>query len=179
MKPHTRLVLTLLLTAGSLVACGKQGPPVAPELRLPAGPTGLHGAVDEQTIVVSWTGPTTRVDGSRLRTVALYKLYRREEADGGPPKSAMLSSGRIVGYDQIALVRMEAPAPAIVQGQSVTWVDRRTLSLGRRYVYVVTAEDTIGRTSAPSGRLVVPFLAAPRPPRGLRAEAGDRRVSLR
>jgi fibronectin type 3 domain-containing protein len=177
-KPHTRLVLTLLLTAGALVACGKQGPPVAPELRLPAGPTGLHGAVDEQTIVVSWTGPATRVDGSRLRTVALYKLYRREEANGGPPKSAMLSGGHIVGYDEIALVRMEAPAPAVVQGQSITWVDQRALSLGRRYVYVVTAEDAIGRSSAPSDRLIVPFLAAPRPPAAVRAEPGDRRVTL-
>jgi len=177
-KLHTRLFLTLLMTAGALVACGKRGPPVAPEFRLPAGPTGLHGAVDDQTIVVSWIGPTTRVDNSRLRTVAFYKLYRREEADGGPPKAAMLSGGRIVGYDEIALVRMEAPAPAVVQGRAITWVDQRALSLGRRYDYVVTAEDEIGRSSAPSDRLMVPFLAAPRPPTGVRAEPGDRRVSL-
>ena len=178
MSARARGTLLLLLAAGALVACGKSGPPVAPELRVPTGPTSLHGAVDEQSIVVGWTGPGQRMDGSRLRVVALYKLYRREETDAGPPKSAMLSSGRVVGYDEIAVIRPDNPAPASVRGTSVTWVDRRALSVGRRYVYVVTAEDTLGRSSGPSERLVVPYLAAPRAPRGLSARPGDRRVSL-
>jgi fibronectin type 3 domain-containing protein/predicted small lipoprotein YifL len=173
-----RGTLLLLLAASALVACGKKGPPVAPELRVPADPAGLRGAVDEQSIVVSWTGPGTRVDGSRLRSIALYKLYRREEADGGAPKAAMLSSGRVVGYDELAVIRTDRPAPASVQGTAVTWVDRHALSIGRRYVYVVTAEDTLGRTSGPSERLVVPYLAAPKAPLALRASPGDRRVGL-
>lgn len=178
MRAGTRGALLLLLAAGALVACGKKGPPVAPELRVPTGPTGLHGAVDEQSVVVGWTGPDTRVDGSRLRAIALYKLYRREEANGGEPKSAMLSSGRVVGYDEIATIRPDSPPPASVQGSSVTWVDRRALAIGRRYVYVVTAEDALGRSSGPSERLVVPYLAAPKAPRALRAAPGDRRISL-
>ena len=178
MRAGARGALLLLLVAAALVACGKKGPPVAPELRVPMGPAGLRGAVDEQSIVVSWTGPGVRVDGSRLRSVALYRLYRREEAPNGPPRSAMLSSGRIVGYDEIAAIRPEAPAPAAVQGTSVTWVDQRALAFGRRYVYVVTAEDALGRTSGPSPRLIVPYLAAPKAPGGLGASPGDRRVSL-
>ena len=178
MRASARGALLLLLAASALVACGKKGPPIAPELRVPAGPTGLHGAVDEQSVVVGWTGPGTRVDGSRLRAIALYKLYRREEADGGEPKSAMLSSGRVVGYDEIATIRPDSPAPASVQGSAVTWVDRRALAVGRRYVYVVTAEDTLGRSSGPSERLVVPYLAAPKAPRALGAAPGDRRISL-
>jgi predicted small lipoprotein YifL len=177
-RASARGALLLLLAASALVACGKKGPPIAPELRVPAGPTGLHGAVDEQSVVVGWTGPGTRVDGSRLRAIALYKLYRREEADGGEPKSAMLSSGRVVGYDEIATIRPDSPAPASVEGSAVTWVDRRALAVGRRYVYVVTAEDTLGRSSGPSERLVVPYLAAPKAPRALGAAPGDRRISL-
>ena len=178
MRAGARGALLLLLAASALVACGKKGPPVAPEVRVPTGPTGLHGAVDEQSIVVGWTGPGHRVDGSRLRAISLYKLYRREEADGGEPKSAMLSSGRVVGYDEIATIRTESPAPATVQGTSVTWVDRRTLAVGRRYVYVVTAEDALGRSSGPSARLVIPYLAAPKAPRALSAAPGDRRINL-
>jgi fibronectin type 3 domain-containing protein len=90
----------------------------------------------------------------------------------------MLSQGRVVGYDEIATIRTESPAPATIHGASVTWVDRRALSVGRRYVYVVTAEDTLGRSSGPSERLVVPYLSAPKAPRALRAAPGDRRVSL-
>ncbi len=178
MRAGARGALLLLLAASALVACGKKGPPVAPEYRVPLGPSGLHGAVDEQSVVVSWTGPDTRVDGTRLRAIALYKLYRREEANGGEPKSAMLSSGRVVGYDEIATIRTDDPAPATVQGTSVTWVDRRALAVGRRYIYVVTAEDTLGRSSAPSERLVVPYLAAPKAPRALSAAPGDRRIGL-
>lgn len=179
MSPATRRrLLALALAVGALAACGKKGPPVAPEIRVPTVPGALRGAVDEQSIVVSWSAPGTRVDGSRLRRIALYHLYRREEADSGPAKSAMLSSGRIVGYDEVATIRPEAPAPATVQGGTVTWVDRRALSMGRRYVYVVTAEDELGRASGPSTRLIVPFLAAPPAPRGLTATPGDRRVTL-
>jgi fibronectin type 3 domain-containing protein len=57
-------------------------------------------------------------------------------------------------------------------------VDRRGLAPGRRYVYVVTATDAQGRISAPSERLAVPYLAAPRAPRDLRATPGDRRITL-
>ena len=179
MRPATRRrLLALCLAVGALAACGKKGPPVAPEIRVPTTAGALRGAVDEQSIVVSWNAPGTRLDGSRLRAIALYRLYRREETDSGPAKSAMLSSGRIVGYDEVATIRPEAPAPATVQGGSVTWVDRRALSMGRRYVYVVTAEDDLGRTSGPSERLIVPFLAAPPAPRGLAATPGDRSVTL-
>jgi hypothetical protein len=177
-RAAARGALLLVLAAGALVGCGKKGPPVAPELRVPMGPEGLYGTVDQQSIVVSWTGPGQRADGSRLRTVSVYKLHRREEAPNGPPRSAMLSSGRVVGYDEIAVIRTADPAPASVQGTSVTWVDRRALAFGRRYVYVVTAEDELGRSSAPSERLVVPYVAAPRAPRGLSAAPGDGRVTL-
>jgi fibronectin type 3 domain-containing protein/predicted small lipoprotein YifL len=177
-RAGARGALLLLLAAGALVACGKKGPPVAPELRVPAGPTGLRGAVDEQAIVVSWTGPGERMDGSRLRAISVYKLHRREEVPNGPPRSAMLSSGRVVGYDQIAAIRPDDPAPATVQGTAVTWVDRQALSFGRRYVYVVTAEDALGRSSAPSERLLVPYVAVPQAPGALRAAPGDGQVTL-
>jgi fibronectin type 3 domain-containing protein len=173
-----RRLLALGLAALALAACGKKGPPVAPEVRLPVTPGAVRGAIDERAIVVSWTAPATRMDGSRLRRIALYHVYRREEEDGGRPKAAMLSSGRVVGYDEVATIRTDAPAPATMQGSSVTWVDHRALGPGRRYVYVVTAEDELGRSSAPSERLIVPFLAAPKAPRDLTAQAGNRRVTL-
>ena len=179
MRSSAARLLVLLLAVGALAACGRKGPPIAPELRLPAAPANLRAAVDERSVVLTWTVTTRRMDNSRLRTVEVYKLYRREEApDAGQPKAAMLSSGRVVGYERIATVETEAPAPAQIQGPTVTWVDRQGLSVGRRYVYVVTAEDERGRSSAPSARLVVPLLPAPRPPSALRATPGDRQVSL-
>ena len=161
-----RWLVVLALAGVILVACGKQGPPVAPELRLPRSASALHAHIDEEAVVVGWTIPRTRADGSALRDLSSVRLYRREEDDGAPAKAAMLSAGRIVGYDEIAVVRLDSPAPAIVRGDAMEWVDRRGLAPGRRYVYVVTATDAQGRISAPSERLAVPYLAAPRPPKG-------------
>lgn len=167
-----------LLVALTLVGCGKTGPPVAPERRLPVAVSDLSGVIEGQALVLAWTGPGTRVDGSRLKDLTLFRIYRREEAGDGEPKSAILSWGKVVGYDELATIRLASPAPAVVEGSRVTWTDPAKLAVGHRYVYVVTAVDSIGRSSAPSARLVVRFLAAPRPPEGLTAKAGEGQVRL-
>ncbi len=178
MSRSRRRLPGLALLALVLVACGKKGPPVAPELRLPAPPAGLRVSIDHDSILVSWTNPGSRVDGTPLKDLTEVKLYRREDSDGGPLKPAMLSAGRVVGYDQIATIRLDAPAPATVQGTGVQWVDRQGLVLGHRYVYVLTAIDALGRSSPPSERRPVTFLAAPMPPRDVEAAAGNRQVTV-
>lgn len=178
MSVRRRAALALLLLGLSLTACGKKGPPVAPERRLPVAPSGLQGAVDENSIVLTWTNPTARVDNSRLRDLTTVRVHRREEADGAPLKAAMLSGDRVVGYDEQAVIRLNAPAAAEIQGGRARWVDGKGLTRGRQYVYVVTAEDSLGRSSPPSERLAVTFLAAPKAPQGVVAVAGDGQVRL-
>ena len=173
-----RLALVALVAVGA-TACGRKGPPVAPERRIPAAAAGLQAIVEDRSIVVTWNNPTSRLDGTPLRDITTLTLYRREDADGGPLKPAMLSEGQMVGYERIVSFRLDAPAPAVVRGGAVEWVDRQKLTFGRRYVYVVTAADSRGRASAPSERLAVVFLPAPRAPRNLAAESGDRQVRLR
>ncbi len=168
------LLLVLLGDGG----CGKKGPPVAPELRLPAAPSALSASVEADSIVVSWATPRTRVDGTSLRDVALLKLYRRVEAPGETPRSAMVSRGAVVGWDELAQIKPDAPAPAVVTGNTVRWVDRKTLRFDARYVYVVTAIDSTGRSSAPSARVPVVYLAAPQPPQALAATPGEHEVRL-
>jgi hypothetical protein len=171
-------LLALGLAALALGACGKKGPPVAPELRLPVPAAMLQAIIEDGAISVGWTNPRSRADGSALRDLAVVTLYRREDTEGAPLKPALLEGARVVGYDEIAAIRLAAPAPAVVDDGHVRWVDRRGLVPGRRYVYVVTATDATGRTSAPSERLAVPFLAPPDPPRDVRVTPGDGRVTL-
>lgn len=176
-RPGRRLA-TLALLGLALVACGKKGPPVAPELRLPVAPGGLQASIDENSILLTWTNPGRRFDGTPLKDLTEVKLYRREDGDGGPLKPAMLSAGQVVGYDALATIRLDSPAPATIQGGTVQWVDRQRLVLGHRYVYVLTATDSLGRSSPPSERRPITFLAAPKPPAGVEARAGSRQVTL-
>ncbi|MCI0549066.1 MAG: fibronectin type III domain-containing protein, partial [Candidatus Rokubacteria bacterium] len=168
----------LILVAVVAAGCGKKGPPVAPERRVPAAVADLSAVVEGSAVILTWSNPATRADGSRMRDLTTLRIYRREDAGDGEPKPALLSWGKVVGYDEMAAIRLAEPAPAKVEGPRVTWVDREKLTLGRRYVYVVAAVDSTGRSSPPSARLAVPFLAAPRPPAGLTASAGEGQVRL-
>ncbi|HXJ81887.1 MAG TPA: fibronectin type III domain-containing protein [Candidatus Methylomirabilis sp.] len=165
--------------AGLVVAaCGKKGPPIAPERRLPVPPTGIQTSIDADSILVSWTNPDHRIDGSSLKDLKEVKLFRHQQEIEGPLKPAILSRGRVVGYEQIATIRVDAPEPATVVGTRVQWVDRLGLEPDHRYVYVLTAIDADGRSSPPSERRPVMFLAAPMPPSDMQAAAGNRQVML-
>ena len=171
----------LAMAALALVGCGKKGPIVPPERRLPLSAAEMSATVEDRAIVVKWANPRNRVDTTRLRDLAVVRLFRREEAPGAEPKPAMLSGDRVVGYEQIARILLDAAPPSGVQlgGGAVAVTDDKGLSFGRRYVYVATAEDSSGRSSAPSPPTGVTFLAAPTPPPGLSAQAGDKQARLR
>lgn len=134
--------------------------------------------VEGNALVLTWTNPGTRADGTRMKDLVTIRIYRREDAGDGEPKPALLSWGKVVGYDEIAVIRLADPAPAKVDGPRVAWTDREKLAWGRRYVYVLTAVDSRGRSSAPSPRLAVGFLAAPRPPERLTAAPGEGQARL-
>jgi predicted small lipoprotein YifL len=171
----------LAMAVLALAGCGKKGAIVPPERRLPTPPSDMRATIDDRVITVQFVAPRTRVDNSRLRDLTLMRLFRREEAPDGAPKPAMRSGERVVGYQEIARIELGAAPPPNVQvsGDAVVVRDEKGLSLGKRYAYAATAEDTSGRISAPSAPLAVTFLAAPTSPPGLVAQAGDKQVSLR
>jgi predicted small lipoprotein YifL len=166
---------------GALVAltgCGRKGPPVAPERRLPMAPSDLAATVGPGEIALGWRNPRTRVDRSRLRDLSVVRLYRVADSGQGDPKPAIRAGDEVVGYSEVAAIDLERPAPAVVERDHVRIVDREGLTDGRRYTYVVTASDSQGRTSAPSNRLSVVFVTAPRPPGRITGQAGDGAVEL-
>ena len=162
-----------------LAACGRVGPPVAPQLREPQPATQLTAVAGEGLIELSWINPTRRVDNSVIRDLVLVRVFRAEDSGSGEAKSALRSRGQIAGYDEIATVRLAAPAPATVDGSRVVLPDRQGLAYGRRYTYVLLVEDGQGRLSPPSARLSVMYIAPPAPPEHVEATAGEGEVQLR
>lgn len=174
----TRWAFTVLI-ALVVAACGKSGPPVAPEVRAPSPVSDLHGVVEDGAIVLTWTNPQRRVDQARVRDLTEARVYRTEDEGAAPPKPALLVDGRIAGYQPLAAVTLGPTASGGVQGRAVRFVDRDGLRFGRRYTYVVIAEDGQRRVSAPSNRMSVTFIAPPEAPAAPTAEAGEGEVRVR
>ena len=147
----------------TLVACGKKGPARRSGARLPLPASALHAHIDEEAVVVGWTIPRTRADGSALRDLSSVRLYRREEEDGRRPRRRCCPRVASSATTRSPSYASTPPRPPSCGAIAMEWVDRRGLAPGRRYVYVVTATDAQGRISAPSERLPIPYLAAPRP----------------
>ena len=169
------MALAIVLT---LVGCGRPGPPVPPERVSPLPAADLSAVVLDRAIEVGWTLPSRRADSARLRDLVAVHVFRAEDDGSGDPKPALVAKGRVAGYAEVATVRMVDPAPAVISGSRVTLVDRAGMSPGRRYTYVVLAEDARGHVSPPSPRLSVVLIAPPVAPADLRAIPGDREVRL-
>jgi hypothetical protein len=159
-----------------LAACGKVGPPVAPELRAPAVVAELAAMARTDGVELRWTNPVRRVDGSRLPDLTAVRIFRTDDTGVGDPRPAIVSHGRVNGYTEIGTIRLEPPTRG--QERRMTLVDRRDLAFGHRYTYVVLAEDSVNRLGPPSRRVSVRFLAPPEAPQRFVAEAGKGEVLL-
>ena len=171
--------LLVLMAALAVASCGKTGPPVAPDVKVPGAIADLRGVVEDGAVALTWTNPQRRADSARLRDLSEVRLYRSEDEGVMPPKPALLVERKIAGYREIAVIDLVSPAPAVVQGHTVRLVDREGLRFGRRYTYVVVSEDSRGRVSAPSNRFPIVFIAPPDAPVTPTAAAGDGEVRVR
>jgi hypothetical protein len=172
------LMLVAALVVAALGACGRKGPPVEPERRVPQPVADLRGLVREGGIELAWSLPRRRIDNSRLTDLGVARVFRADDAGQGDPKPALLKVDRVAGYAEVGTVRLAEPPSPLVQNGRIVFADRRNLAVGRRYTYVVLTADAEGRISPPSARFTLTFVAAPQPPGDLRAEPGEQQVRL-
>jgi hypothetical protein len=171
-------VLAAALAVLALDACGRRGNPLPPEVRVPQAVNDLTAVEREGGIEVAWTVPSRRVDNSRILEPGIARLYRVDDSGAGDPRPAMLHNDRVAGYTEIATFRLKDPPSSYLRGNRIAYVDRRNLVYGRRYTYVVTTADAQGRTSPPSARVSITYIAPPEAPQALRAEAADHAARL-
>src|SRR5262249_58104978 len=153
--------------------------PVPPETRRRQTVNDLTVVAREGGVEVSWTVARRRTDNSRSVEPGFARLYRADDAGPGEPRAAMLRDDRVAGYSEVGTFPLQEPPSSYLRGGRITYVDHRGLVYGRRYTYVATTTDAQGRTSPPSARVSITFIAPPEPPRALRAEPGDRAARLR
>ncbi len=153
------------LTVFLLVGCGRKGAPVVPVLIEPSPPADLQAQVQRQVVVLTWTRPTTNVDGTALKSLAAFRISRSQQA---PQVSA---------FSAIATVKADKPENAVVSGNRYAFTDASVV-VGAKYGYQIESVSRRGIVGPPSEEataLVTVEIAAPS---GLRAEPGERTIRL-
>ena len=76
-------VLALILAVAGM-GCGKKGAPRAPELVTPKTITNLAARSGPNSIILTWNPLTEYVDGSSLKDLASFVIFRKEVSQSCP-----------------------------------------------------------------------------------------------
>jgi len=134
------LIVNILITAFlvfSLPVCGKKGPPVAPEQKIPPEVNDLNAQISGDRLTLSWTIPEKK--DKRVETPSGFIVYRaKDKLDNSFCPNCPL---RFTQVSDISLKNKTLKKSAIYVGSLVK---------GYRYVYKVrayTKNKTLGKDS--------------------------------
>ncbi len=142
MKHAWLVVLALIVVAG---ACGKKGDPRAPELATPKLITNLAAKPAADSVVLTWNRPTEYVDGSELKDLASFVIFRKEIS-----KSCLDCP---VPYRQLTTVNVEDREKFVRLKQYR--FDDREVRANTIYRYRVASQLFDGSLSGPSNEVEI------------------------
>ena len=137
------LVFMLLLVAAG--SCGKKGDPRSPELATPKTITDLRARSVPAGIVLTWERPTEYVDGSALKDLASFVIFRKEVSQSCPDCP--------VPYRQLTTVYVE-DRDKFAQKKQYRYDDQEVRPKAI-YRYRVSSQLLDGALSAPSNEVEV------------------------
>ena len=143
-----RSALALLFMAFVFVAagaCGKKGPPRAPELALPQVIEDLKAVAGKSGAVLTWGRPTRYVDGQRLRDLQGFVIFRKEISATCPDCPVPFRERTTILIDDQERFIQKTKFRAVDQG----------LSPGNTYVYRVFSRLVDGTLSDPSNEAAI------------------------
>jgi hypothetical protein len=142
MKRSFLVALTLLTLA---FACGKKGDPRAPELVIPKTITNLSARSGPTGIALTWSRPTEYVDGSELKDLASFVIFRKEVSQSCPDCP--------VPYRQLTIVNVEDQQKFVKQKQYR--FDDQEVRPKAIYRYRISSQLFDGSLSAPSNEVEI------------------------
>lgn len=138
-------LLALFAIVAALAACGKKADPRAPELATPTTITNLTARSDPGGIALTWSRPTQYVDGSALKDLAGFVIFRKEISPSCPDCP--------VPYRQLTTVGVE-DREKFVQKKQYRYDDQEVLPKAV-YRYRISSQLIDGSLSAPSNEVEV------------------------
>ena len=142
MKLAWVLVLVSVVVAS---ACGKKGDPRAPELATPKLITNLAARPAADSVVLTWNRPTEYVDGTELKDLASFVIFRKEIS-----KSCLDCP---VPYRQLTTVNVEDREKFVRLKQYR--FDDREVRANTIYRYRVASQLFDGSLSGPSNEVEI------------------------
>ncbi len=140
---HAWLLVLMLVMSGS--ACGKKGDPRAPELVTPKMITNLAARPAADSVALTWNRPTEYVDGSALKDLASFVIFRKEIS-----KSCLDCP---VPYRQLTTVNVEDREKFVRLKQYR--FDDREVRANTIYRYRVSSQLFDGSLSGPSNEVEI------------------------
>ena len=140
-----RRLLILLLMLCASAACGKKGDPRAPELATPKVITNLAARLGPNGITLTWSRPTEYVDGTALKDLASFVIFRKEVSQSCPDCP--------VPYRQLTTVNVEDREKFVRQKQYR--YDDQEVRPDTIYRYRIASQLFDGSLSAPSNEVEV------------------------
>jgi hypothetical protein len=138
------LVLALMIMMlGS--GCGKKGDPRAPELASPKTITNLTARSGPGGIILTWNRPTEYVDGTALKDLASFVIFRKEVSQSCPDCP--------VPYRQLTTVNVE-DRDKFAQQKQYRYDDQEVRPKAI-YRYRVSSQLLDGSLSAPSNEVEI------------------------
>jgi predicted small lipoprotein YifL len=131
----TRRALVALGLALGLAACGRKGPPVAPELVRPEPPERLAATAVPDGVRLTWLRPMRYSGGGRMHDLRGFLIER------APGPEAPFARVGVLELDDQTRFRRE---------RRLEWLDR-DVRPGEPYRYRVTALTLDGDRSPPAG----------------------------
>jgi hypothetical protein len=140
-----RFFVLALMIAVVGVGCGKKGDPRAPELATPKPIANLTARSGPSGIILSWSRPTEYVDGTALKDLASFVIFRKEVSQNCPDCP--------VPYRQLTTVNVEDRGKFAQQKQYR--YDDQEVRPKAIYRYRVSSQLFDGSLSAPSNEVEV------------------------
>lgn len=153
-------------------SCGKKTAPIPPDLIIPQPVFDLNFLSRPEAVFLVWSIPERNADGSPMKDLKGFQVYRHLEAPGSAP----VEVGSLI-FEKLTTIDYEFPNPARAEGKKITCADQN-VSPGQRYYYFVRSYNRRGYQSPPSNIIRVSRAPALAPPRDLSGSPGDRWVQL-
>jgi fibronectin type 3 domain-containing protein len=169
-KSHIITILFLMTISIFSADCAKKALPVAWETIVPRRIVDLTATPREERLLLEWTIPKENTDKSLLTDLASFQILRSEGVLVGDECRGCGENPKVIHE-----MKWDSKEEAKKKRMAILFED---LEPRKVYLYQVVSINRRGYPSSPSNPVTVYWDYAPRAPRMVEGERGDKRVDL-